>query len=192
MRIYLHRIFEYRTTKGYPLIIRPTTVIIEEASEVDVQMVQQMLTKIDYDVLKQAYQQIYDAILSVATTHHPHLLQYLPATLPDELPNEFLIRQQNNTTQPNDLDEEHADHDPDDELDETDTNITTTTTNRGSNATEIIEDHSQPSSSLLYKTLFCVLFEIHIMEGILICPDTQREFPIKDGIPNMILHEDEL
>lgn len=36
------------------------------------------------------------------------------------------------------------------------------------------------------------LFHIHVVEGYLICPDTGRRFPIKDGIPNMILHEDEL
>jgi multifunctional methyltransferase subunit TRM112 len=44
----------------------------------------------------------------------------------------------------------------------------------------------------LAANLFRVLFEIHVQEGILICPDTGREFPIKEGIPNMILHEDEL
>jgi uncharacterized protein YbaR (Trm112 family) len=42
------------------------------------------------------------------------------------------------------------------------------------------------------KNIFRALFEIHIIEGILVCPDTGREFPIKEGIPNMILHEDEL
>mmetsp|Transcript_24322 Transcript_24322/g.43982 ORF Transcript_24322/g.43982 Transcript_24322/m.43982 type:complete len:126 (-) Transcript_24322:127-504(-) len=37
-----------------------------------------------------------------------------------------------------------------------------------------------------------VLFDIHVMEGHLICPDTGRRFPIKGGIPNMVLHEDEI
>ena len=37
-----------------------------------------------------------------------------------------------------------------------------------------------------------VLFDIHLMHGHLICPDTGRKFPVKDGIPNMILHEDEI
>lgn len=36
------------------------------------------------------------------------------------------------------------------------------------------------------------LFDVHVLEGILVCPDTGRKFPIKDGIPNMILHEDEV
>lgn len=37
-----------------------------------------------------------------------------------------------------------------------------------------------------------VLFDIHLVKGHLICPDTGRKFPVKDGIPNMILHEDEV
>ncbi|GKY96395.1 hypothetical protein MPSEU_000599100 [Mayamaea pseudoterrestris] len=45
---------------------------------------------------------------------------------------------------------------------------------------------------LLFKNLHKVLFDIHVIEGTLICPDTGRRFPIKDSIPNMILHEDEL
>ena len=36
------------------------------------------------------------------------------------------------------------------------------------------------------------LFEIHVQEGSLVCPESGRKFPIKDGIPNMILHEDEV
>lgn len=42
------------------------------------------------------------------------------------------------------------------------------------------------------QNLHKVLFDIHIIEGNLICPDTGRKFPIKEGIPNMILHEDEI
>lgn len=37
-----------------------------------------------------------------------------------------------------------------------------------------------------------LLFEIHIQDGYLICPQSNRKFPIKDGIPNMLLHEDEV
>jgi multifunctional methyltransferase subunit TRM112 len=36
------------------------------------------------------------------------------------------------------------------------------------------------------------LFDVYVVEGYLICPDTGRRFPVKDGIPNMILHEDEI
>merc|ERR1712013_829410 len=34
--------------------------------------------------------------------------------------------------------------------------------------------------------------EIHVVEGHLECPETQRKFAITDGIPNMLLLEDEL
>lgn len=37
-----------------------------------------------------------------------------------------------------------------------------------------------------------LLMNVHIKNGTLVCPDSQREFTIKDGIPNMILHEDEI
>ena len=36
------------------------------------------------------------------------------------------------------------------------------------------------------------LFNLSIKEGKLICPESGREFAIKDGIPNMLLHEDEI
>lgn len=44
----------------------------------------------------------------------------------------------------------------------------------------------------LLRALQHVLFDIHLVEGYLICPDTGRRFPVKDSIPNMILHEDEI
>ena len=42
------------------------------------------------------------------------------------------------------------------------------------------------------KQLHLLLFEVHIQDGYLICPESNRKFPIKDGIPNMLLHEDEI
>ena len=47
-------------------------------------------------------------------------------------------------------------------------------------------------SASVLEALHHVLFNIHIIEGELVCPDTGRKFPIKQGIPNMILHEDEI
>lgn len=44
----------------------------------------------------------------------------------------------------------------------------------------------------LIDDLHRVLFNIHVTDGSLVCPATKRVFPIKDGIPNMILHEDEI
>ena len=50
---------------------------------------------------------------------------------------------------------------------------------------------ANPDESLL-QTLHYVLLDIHLVEGFLICPDSGRRFPVKDSIPNMILHEDEI
>lgn len=36
------------------------------------------------------------------------------------------------------------------------------------------------------------LFEVEVIEGELICPETGRKFPIKKGIPNMLCNEDEV
>ena len=51
---------------------------------------------------------------------------------------------------------------------------------------EALEDEN------VLKIIHKLLFDIHINEGHLICPESGRKFPIKDGIPNMLLHEDEL
>lgn len=37
-----------------------------------------------------------------------------------------------------------------------------------------------------------VLLDVHVLEGNLICPESGRRFPISNGIPNMLLHEDEV
>jgi multifunctional methyltransferase subunit TRM112 len=37
-----------------------------------------------------------------------------------------------------------------------------------------------------------VLLEVEVQEGHLVCPETGRKFPIKNGIPNMLLNEDEI
>ena len=42
------------------------------------------------------------------------------------------------------------------------------------------------------RNLHHILFEVHVIEGELICPESGRKFPVKDGIPNMLLHEDEV
>ncbi|KAK2665104.1 hypothetical protein Ddye_003678 [Dipteronia dyeriana] len=36
------------------------------------------------------------------------------------------------------------------------------------------------------------LLELHLEEGALVCPETERKFPVTKGIPNMLLHEDEV
>ncbi|KAH8327619.1 hypothetical protein KR074_003746 [Drosophila pseudoananassae] len=47
-------------------------------------------------------------------------------------------------------------------------------------------------NELLLQKLHHLLFEIDVLEGQLECPETGRIFPITDGIPNMLLNEDEV
>lgn len=37
-----------------------------------------------------------------------------------------------------------------------------------------------------------VLMEVEVIEGNLICPESGRKFPVSNGIPNMLLKEDEV
>jgi multifunctional methyltransferase subunit TRM112 len=123
-----------RTEKGYPLLIRPVTVVVEEAP-LDRELLRRILGKVDYGALQQARGEL---VVHCRQQHPDMELPEIPATVP-ELP--------------------ESDNDNDDTV---------------------------------ALSLFRWLFEIHVLEGCLVCPDTKREFPIKDGIPNMILHEDEL
>ncbi|CAG8702550.1 9042_t:CDS:2 [Ambispora leptoticha] len=42
------------------------------------------------------------------------------------------------------------------------------------------------------KDLHRVLLETHIQQGRMTCPNCQHVYPIKDGIPNMLLNENEV
>lgn len=42
------------------------------------------------------------------------------------------------------------------------------------------------------QKLHHALLELHLEEGALVCPQTGRKFPVNKGIPNMLLHEDEV
>ena len=57
---------------------------------------------------------------------------------------------------------------------------------------ELPAELSEELDDATISALYTIMFDVHVMEGNLVCPDTGRKFPIKDGIPNMILHEDEL
>ena len=35
-------------------------------------------------------------------------------------------------------------------------------------------------------------FQVEVINGDLICPESSRKFPVTDGIPNMLLNEDEI
>lgn len=55
-----------------------------------------------------------------------------------------------------------------------------------------LESFPETPSEDFLRQLHHILFEIHVQDGCLICPTTSRAFPVKDGIPNMLLHEDEV
>ncbi|XP_053675373.1 multifunctional methyltransferase subunit TRM112-like protein [Anopheles nili] len=42
------------------------------------------------------------------------------------------------------------------------------------------------------QKLHHILLEVDIVEGTMECPETGRVFPINNGIPNMVLNEDEV
>ncbi|XP_001655512.2 multifunctional methyltransferase subunit TRM112-like protein [Aedes aegypti] len=52
------------------------------------------------------------------------------------------------------------------------------------------EDIASDTETL--QKLHHVLMEVDVVEGTLECPETGRVFPISDGIPNMLLNEDEV
>lgn len=57
---------------------------------------------------------------------------------------------------------------------------------------ELQESQISGNDEEFLKRLHHVLFEVDVVEGELECPETGRKFPIKDGIPNMLLNEDEV
>ena len=42
------------------------------------------------------------------------------------------------------------------------------------------------------RSVHDLVLDIHIVEGALVCPNCARSYPIKKGIPNMLLRDDEL
>ncbi|OQR89748.1 hypothetical protein THRCLA_22633 [Thraustotheca clavata] len=48
------------------------------------------------------------------------------------------------------------------------------------------------SNEDLLKKIHHALLDVHVKKGVLICPESGREYPIVDGIPNMLLREDEV
>lgn len=55
---------------------------------------------------------------------------------------------------------------------------------------EIVQDYENNVDFL--RKAHHVLLEIDIVDGDLICPETGRKFPISNGIPNMLLNENEV
>jgi multifunctional methyltransferase subunit TRM112 len=54
---------------------------------------------------------------------------------------------------------------------------------------QLTEDMVQDTSFLL--ALYHILLHVHVVNGILKCPITEKQFIIQDEIPNMIIEETE-
>ncbi|KAG9298646.1 hypothetical protein G9A89_012714 [Geosiphon pyriformis] len=50
----------------------------------------------------------------------------------------------------------------------------------------------QDLEDLFLRNLHHVLLETHIQQGKMTCPNCSHVYPIKDGIPNMLLNENEI
>lgn len=61
----------------------------------------------------------------------------------------------------------------------------------GSDLPDKLPDSYEDNEAFLRATHH-VLLEVELVEGELECPDTGRKYPVSEGIPNMLLHEDEI
>lgn len=55
---------------------------------------------------------------------------------------------------------------------------------------KLVDDYENNHEFL--KMAHHVLLEVEVINGDLVCPETGRKFPVTDGIPNMLLNEDEV
>jgi len=53
-------------------------------------------------------------------------------------------------------------------------------------------DSNWDANETLMKTIHRLLVGVEILEGELRCPESGRVFPIRNGIPNMLVNEDEV
>ncbi len=51
---------------------------------------------------------------------------------------------------------------------------------------------SDLEDEMFLKAVHDVIMDFHIEEGELVCPKCERKFPVSMGIPNMLLHDDEV
>ncbi|XP_062606163.1 multifunctional methyltransferase subunit TRM112-like protein [Saccostrea cucullata] len=61
----------------------------------------------------------------------------------------------------------------------------------GEGLPDAIKDELMEDTDFL-KKVHNALMEVEVIEGKLVCPESGREFPINNGVPNMLLNEDEV
>ena len=158
-----------RTENGYPLIIEVTKIEYVE-TEYNREFLLNLIPKINYTTLKLAIKHI----LPYMRDNYKDVVQDLE--LPDELSG-IMNDDNSNKIKDNKLD-----------VDDNNNSSSFQITQKDTNNTSNVIGNKDAQLQNVYK----VLMDIHIMEGFLICPDTGRKFFISDGIPNMVLHEDEV
>ena len=198
MRLITHNFLQSNvkgTTKGYPLKIVATKITIDD-TPTNVELVMKMIPKLKYDALVAAVNEIrecYDKIgdggddggnddanngnddngddANDEQEQGDKKHQQIP-TLPDQLPPSLLP----SSSASDDRDEKKL----------------PAAVNKEEGTTAESSSSDDQQQLLVLNDLYQVLFNVHVEEGYLVCPDTQRQFPISQGIPNMILHEDEI
>ena len=183
MRLITHNYLQSNvkgTTKGYPLKIVTTKVTITD-TPVNIDLVLKMIPKLKYDALVAAVNELRQCMDSNecqvvidggnddddGEQQQQQSKQVIP-TIPDTLPPPL-----------------HGDEGGE----ENSSNDQKPAPAAGSDDAE--QPQKQNNTQLL-ENLYQVLFNVHVEDGYLQCPDTKRKFPILQGIPNMILHEDEI
>ena len=190
MRLIAHNMLKSNikgVENGYPLAIDLENLEIKER-EFDPELVVKLLSKIEYMVVKQAIDSLgLDPLPTLNASDIQYLIENAENAFEgedsgdDEMGQEDDMKGVNETMDIND-----------DAGGETDME---TMENNGSSSTSVSISKAINSDKKIrgvLQKLHHALLEIHITEGALICPETGRRFPIKNGIPNMLLHEDEV
>ena len=53
-------------------------------------------------------------------------------------------------------------------------------------------EEKDKSDEMFLKAVHTAIQELDVLEGKLVCPKCERAYPLNKGIPNMLLHEDEV
>ena len=198
MRLIAHNMLKSNikgVENGYPLTIDLENLEIKER-EFDPELVVKLLSKIEYMVLKQAIDSLgLDPLPTLSTQDLQYLIENAENAFENEDSDEDM-GQEEDIEEDNEVMDMNEDGEGEGETDmETPVNNNIELNGDASSSTRVKISkaiNSEKKIRAVLQKLHHALLEIHITEGSLICPDTGRRFPIKNGIPNMLLHEDEV